>query len=231
MKTALTKLLVLFCFISSCHKETETVLPADEQPLPSPPAILYPPPNSVNGNCVLLQWQTVEQALYYTLQIATDTFFAAGGSLLLHLEPQANQTTQLLNLLNGNYRCRMNTVTQTGSSLWSAALAFSVYTAMPENCTGSQLISPQLLLPQSNAQLQGTTQTFTWQTVPAALQYRLQISGKQDFSEILYNNANLVLPSRTVQNFVPGMYFWRVMATNNIEQSNWSETRLLTILP
>lgn len=233
MKTTTAKLLgwLMLWLVCSCQKENPTDLPPTKPPLLLPPVITYPLPNSVNGNCVLLQWQAIEQAQRYTLQIATDTVFTMGGSLLLHTEPPANQTSMLLNLPNGNYWCRINAVAQTSSSVWSAILAFSVFTTLPQNCANTQLISPQLLLPQVNAQLQGATQTFTWQAVPAALQYRLQISGMQDFSQLLYNNANVSVTTRTVQNFVPGMYFWRVMATNGYEQSNWSETRPFTILP
>ena len=233
MKTTLAKLtgIVMLCLVTSCHKEPQTGLPGAQAPLLLPPAITYPLPNSVNGNCVPIQWQAAEGAAHYTLQIATDSVFAFGSSVILQTTLPANENQHLLNLPNGGYWCRINMAAQTGISPWSAAMAFSVYTTTPENCTGAQLISPQLLLPQANAQLSGTTQTFTWLAVPAALQYRLQISGSQDFSELLYNNASISLTFRTVQNFVPGMYFWRVMATNNIEQSNWSETRLLTILP
>lgn len=217
--------------LTSCQKE-ETINP-DTQIL-LPPIITYPPQGSQQTNCILIKWNTVNNAQAYTLQVATDTLFSYGGSIIL--QTTVYDASQILITLNqgGQYYARLSAINQTQtSSAWSAIHPFSVNAAVLYNCQPeTMLIAPKLISPQQESVLQGNTQTFTWESVPGAATYHLQIATTPNFAGNVYSNINIVLPTRTIQQFNAGTtYYWRVKAVNNVYQSAWSETGKFSIAP
>jgi len=73
-----------------------------------------------------------------------------------------------------------------------------------------------LVSPSNNAAVQDTALSLTWNPVPAAETYRLQVSKYQSFSSLVVDDSTLSLNSSDLSGLsYSTKYFWRVCAKNS----------------
>ncbi|MBI3005411.1 MAG: fibronectin type III domain-containing protein [Ignavibacteriales bacterium] len=93
-------------------------------------------------------------------------------------------------------------------------------------------IVPTLALPQNNSINQAITLTLTWNALPNAISYRLQVSNDPAFSSFVVDDSTVADTSGQVgplQNETT--YYWRVNAKNSSSTSGWSQTWNFTTVP
>lgn len=86
--------------------------------------------------------------------------------------------------------------------------------------------APQLSEPVDNFEVTGTDVSLNWSFKNDASSYKIEISGKNDFSSKVADATLILNPEYSfdsVQNDTE--YYWRVKAVNDIGESTYSETR------
>lgn len=94
------------------------------------------------------------------------------------------------------------------------------------------ILSPPVLIAPANNQIGVAIDTMiTWNRVPIAVNYRVQVSEDQTFATTLSNTLEFLtfkslktLPLKNLHS-----YYWRVMAINGLDKSDWSEIRKFTV--
>jgi hypothetical protein len=85
------------------------------------------------------------------------------------------------------------------------------------------LKTPKLFLPNNNSINLSKSTTLTWEIVAPMIDYRIQISTKQDFSTIFADNVIKDSDSYEMKALaVNTRYYWRIKAINGSDTSNWS---------
>jgi hypothetical protein len=184
----------------------------------TPPQIIAPPRDLTTPFTPRFQWQAVEGAKVYQVEISTDIDFNPATAYAT----SNTDFTPTDNLSNDkDYFWRVKATDQNGNETpWSEVRRFRVQWDFV----------PKLLTPADN-QTQLSYPFFSWEPVPGAQQYQLQIDKTKQFNGTLiadvkiYNATTYAQPSwDTVPIFSDG--YWRVRAidaTGNF--SPWSETR------
>jgi hypothetical protein len=106
------------------------------------------------------------------------------------------------------YFWRVRAVNSAGAGLYSAIWSFTTVMAPPA--------PPQLLYPQNGKTTAPLEMIFAWSAVESAQTYQLQISRKDDFSEIEQDKLELNEPSCKISGLeYRTIYYWRVRAHNS----------------
>ncbi|MEO0076581.1 MAG: choice-of-anchor J domain-containing protein, partial [candidate division WOR-3 bacterium] len=88
-----------------------------------------------------------------------------------------------------------------------------------------------LIYPLNNLAINDSTPLFSWESVPAVSQYRLQVASDSLFSSIIFdeltNQTNWQVPEDDY--LIDGRYFWRVKATLPLPEDPFSEVWSFTI--
>ncbi len=185
------------------------------------PQQLAPADDLVTPFLPRFQWQAVEGAKTYELQINTDSNFSP-NVLYPPYKTSNTEFTPPSNLPNDKeYFWRVKATDQNGNETsWSTVRSFRVQWDM----------APKLLTPARN-QVQLSYPLFSWEPVPGAEQYQIQIDDSYQFAGILLADKkiyNVTTYAHPDWSSVPIAFdaYWRVRA---IDASNnytpWSETR------
>ncbi|HEX2960940.1 MAG TPA: T9SS type A sorting domain-containing protein, partial [Ignavibacteriales bacterium] len=176
---------------------------------------LLSPANSSNNQPlnVTLKWKPVAFADSYQLQVSTlpafSTIFfedAAVKETSRDLPPLANGTT---------YYWRVRAKQGNNAGIFSDTWNFTTIKPMPN--------APILASPADGSTFQPVTITLMWNTAPNALMYHLQVSEKNDFSTILFEDSTITKTSQEIYNLKNGTrYYWRVSAKNVTGSSQYS---------
>ncbi len=104
------------------------------------------------------------------------------------------------------------------------------FAGVGEYCIGTFSIRvPTQIHPENNAINVLIPTRFVWKKFVAGEKYHLQISTKEDFTNILYDINNISDTSYTINNLNYGKtYYWRVRAVRDNCQSEWSSTMKFT---
>jgi len=105
---------------------------------------------------------------------------------------------------------------------------------MKNNVFGEeQLLAPNLIFPEHKSGYKTVPTNFVWNAVDNAEYYSIQITNDVTFlelntaSDILINNySDTIYIPDTNKLIIDTMYFWRVKASNNIAESEWSFIRM-----
>ncbi|MET0637984.1 MAG: CotH kinase family protein [Chitinophagaceae bacterium] len=91
-------------------------------------------------------------------------------------------------------------------------------------------VKPVLISPGNTVKnVAKTPAVFTWQAVPQATTYRLQVSLKQDFLAPAADHNDLTVTSANVTGLLDSaLYYWRVRAVGPDGTSEWSDVRSFT---
>lgn len=109
-------------------------------------------------------------------------------------------------------------------SLWASSDA-------PVNCDNPvPLVQPQPASPADGASFTALfAPTFTWNAVPGATAYHLQLAVSEDFKTTERDIPNIAAGSRMVPGLRPDTrYFWRVRAANAFGIGEWSDIKSFT---
>ena len=168
-------------------------------PAVSAPSLVSPPNGaSTTSLTPLLRWARVPLATAYDVEVGPDPAFFQG----VHAYRTAGASFHLPPLAAGaRYYWRVRARTGSVVSAWSD----------PSSFTSPDLSAPVLMKPLANARVT-TPVVFTWQAVPGARKYAVQLCSDAGCTEIAKSlgatQARVVLPSLGA-----GTYWWRVRAT------------------
>jgi hypothetical protein len=174
---------------------------------------LVTPANAVTNQALIIKftWNAVSKNATYTLQVATDSTFTTA---LMFNQSAISITSQTVSGLNNStkYYWRVLAVSSDGTTTASSTIYFKTL-----------LAAPVLVTPTTAAIDQATDMTFTWDTVPGAASYSLQLSTNSAFASFVYNQSGLTTASqRIITLSYNTRYYWRVNATNAGGTSAWS---------
>ncbi|TSA21922.1 hypothetical protein D4R75_05630, partial [bacterium] len=188
-------------------------------PIVLPRAQLAAPGNSTSGHgsTVTLLWGRVAGAAKYHLQVSSDATFAV-GSLVLDIPGVVDTTYKVIELSSRKYYWRVQAWSDVAQSPNSSTFTFRVGAAA--------LQAPALVSPADNTINQPTTLPLRWRRVSGAAAYQLQVARDSSFqSSSLFLDAPVSDTAKAVSGMELGtQYFWHVMATSAIGESNWSST-------
>jgi hypothetical protein len=185
-------------------------------------AVLAPTELAVvqTGN-VTFSWQPVYEAESYQIQIATPTFTNATQIVL---DSTLHATSFSKEIVTGSYQWRVKAL----NSAYQTNYTTVSFSATDTNLSQSTL---ELVLPEDNIITNIPNQTFTWNAIVGASEYRFQIwkpdSNGTKEEDITTSNTS------TSYNFTDGSYTWQVRAQNSSENSSFSTRNILidTTLP
>ena len=91
--------------------------------------------------------------------------------------------------------------------------------------------TPTLAVPENGAANQPVTLTLSWNALPEAMSYRLQLSTDMNFSTTIVDDSSLTTTSREVGPLAHNtIYYWRVSAKNIGDTSPWSSVWSFTTI-
>jgi len=182
---------------------------------PLPPQLTYPPNNSQLGDDLTpdLAWNTVANASYFHVQIASDSLFTK--NVIENTNVNALNWTPTM-LTYGTYYWRVRTYSAQGvwSDYWSEVRKF-----------GTSLAVPILTLPSNNVTNLPTSIELKWNRSINADMFILQVGYDSSFTKLFLSDSTVSDTSKKLDTlFNNTKYYWRVCAKNNAGISGWSDT-------
>jgi len=187
----------------------------------APPAapVLITPPNGTVGvgvTGVLFDWNVSANATSYRIQISTSSNF--GTTFVNQVTGSTSQYTHNTPAFSYNttYYWRVNASNAGGTGAWSQVWSFTTSEAPP--------VAPTLISPTNTSVNIPLTPTLTWNSVPNATSYRVQVATTNGFGSTVVNEVvtgtSYTIPSGVLQGYT--VYYWRVAAINSGGQGPWS---------
>jgi hypothetical protein len=178
------------------------------------PALLAPQDGAADlPLSIELQWQQVNEAKSYGLQISTSRNF---NKIEIDSSGVGTNSVTVQNLINGTtYYWRTKARADAAQSEWSKAFSF----------TTERSAAPQQRQPLKGAKTQSTTVTLEWEEISGAEHYVVQLSPNDKFEEEVAQYDAVKSTTLTVENLRKGAKIhWRVRAIVRGTESNWSPT-------
>ncbi len=196
---------------------------------PPPAPVLLSPVNKaldIQVNTDIL-WNPAPRATTYLVQVSPDSMFDENSAgFIVNTTDQITTSVRAENLGNSTtYFWRAAGRNAGGTGPWSDVWRFTTVPAPP--------LAPVLLTPLNHAKAVADNPVFTWEKSEYATLYRFQIAEDSAFANILFERADLPLPTYGVSGLDPAKtYFWHVQAINSAGASPWSEAwRFTTVRP
>lgn len=198
-----------------------TTVPA----IPTSPSLVSPVNGTTNVTTTpTFVWNVVSGAVSYHLQVSTNESFQS-----LSIDEYGITGTQFVTSsgsLSGQqvYYWRVQAANTGGSGPYSSIWHFTTMVAPPA--------APILTSPPNNSTGISRTPTLTWNTVPNANSYRVQVSTSSTFGTTVVNAVTGAATQYTVTTALQynTLYYWRVQATNAGGTGNWSTVWNFTTL-
>jgi hypothetical protein len=188
--------------------------------------VLISPSNGVRNLVEPLSynWNTINGATSYTVQVATDSLFASIVMGLGKTGVSAPPVTPQSSAIAGTvYYWRVNASDGTNTGQWSSVWNFAVV---------SGFNTPTLNAPANGGASQGTQASFTWSSVPSASVYHWQLATNPGFAPVTSEQSSLPSTAHSYSSLVPGTtYYWRVRAGNGTSWGSYSNTSSFAALP
>lgn len=192
---------------------------------PLAPVITAPADNfTARTTAPMHSWTAAATATQYQLQ-----YFQDGDDMEL-IPPvydsgwfAGTTRTPAFNTL-GSYDWRLRARDAAGNmGVWTTGRSLRIKEAIPA--------APVLVTPLHNSITTDNTPTFTWQAVPWAVTYEIQLDNTSTFASPEYSATGLTGLSQTSSLVLNGTYYWRVRAVNALsEPGPWSVVRILKII-
>lgn len=168
--------------------------------IPDAPVLSLPADGSTSIlNTQSFSWSAVPGAVMYTIELSTDPAF----SVISILQESGTNTSLVTNLAGTTtYYWRVKSNNGGHESTYSNVFSFTTATA-----------APVLLFPPDLATNIVINPVFSWDPVPGADNYTLQVSTTSTFTvqSMVYNTAGLTTTSQQVNGLDPNtLYYWRV---------------------
>lgn len=179
--------------------------------------ILAPLNNSVIENAnVNFNWNAVEDALNYQLQVATPNFAEA---VQLATDSILPATAFTITLESGEYQWRVRALNENSETIYTTAS----FTVQPEVFT--QDISESLVVliaPSEGSVIETNPIIFSWEEVAFAENHVLQVATPnfENAQQVVVDE--LVVGTSLEQTLSNGSYQWRVKAKNSSSETNFT---------
>ncbi len=187
--------------------------------IPAAP-VLVSPPDGAAGQTVtpLLTWNAAAGATRYTVQVATDSLFAAPVVSDTAVATPSRAVSGLLP--SATYFWRVRGASGAGNGPWSPVWRFTTV-MLPS--------APALVSPANGASGVVPGSFLVWHAVAQANAYRIQLAADSLFASPLINDPSVPDTVRTAAGLGGSTkYFWRVAARNGAGDSPWSAVRSFT---
>ncbi|MDX2074852.1 MAG: hypothetical protein SFZ02_00355 [bacterium] len=165
---------------------------------PNPP-ILIAPENYTSYADPIFEfiWGEVDGAINYQIQITRDWTFAT----ILHTNTISTPTYTYTAPNANGYYWRVRAILPSAQTDWSEewVVGYVLYD------------SPVLILPIDGIAQTSDTVVFTWEAVPGADRYYVQVGLAPDGNSSVYSNTAFT-NTLTQYNIAAGVYYWRVVA-------------------
>ena len=178
--------------------------------------VLSSPTNNAIGVQVMpvFIWNNVNSATSYSLQVSTSPSFT---STVVNVGTTSNTYTSTTTLnCNSTYYWRVKASTDDQESDWSEIWNF-IYTL-------NNTVIPSLITPSDNSYIATINPDFIWEEVSCATSYTLQLSTNPSFTDFVVNTV-LTANSYTCTTDLDEntTYYWRVKASNDEQETGWSQ--------
>lgn len=174
----------------------------------------------VTATTVNFNWESIEDAEHYRIQIATPSFENASQIVLDSL---VTETRFSQDLVNGDYQWRVRGE-NSGFNTTYTTTAFSIETEDAEPLVETTDLSQTevtLRTPANNTSLNTNESiAFSWESVPNADTYTIQIVAP-NFETITttVDDQTIETTTFTLNSLEAGSYQWRVKATNTASET------------
>jgi PKD repeat protein len=178
---------------------------------PSSPPPPSPYSNSISGKLRVVDVGGNNVAIYWNGVLKYTT---ATGTFAFSSQVQLNLGKDIGNSGADNF---------TG---WCDNIEYLAPSGLPNACPNPLPDPPVLTDPADESDVTTATPTFLWEAAEGAETYRLQVSSNPSFASPLVDEAGIVATSFSldgVATLTPGTWYWRVLATNEAGDSDWSE--------
>ena len=187
---------------------------------PLAPTLVSPTPDAAGVSLQLnLTWNASAGATSYRLQLSTQSGFVP----LIVDDSTLTSTSRVVGPLTSGtkYFWRVSAKNDGGTSVWSISAAFTT--------AAMTLASPTLQSPAMGATGISQQPALSWLPSPGAVNYRLQLSSKSDFTQLAVDDSLIPGTSRSVGPLTAGtLYYWRVRAQAPPIVSAWSDVAMFT---
>lgn len=176
--------------------------------VPNAPVLTSPPNAATNQQTFpTLRWNPSPGTTNYRVQVATDSLFIS----IVADDSTVTTTSTLVGPLSNSmlYFWRVRGRNSNGSAPYSITWSFTTVIAPPQ--------PPTLVSPPSSSINQPRLLTLSWDPVPTATTYRLQVSRDTPFqpNQIVFDDSIIIGTSRQVGPLGnDSTFYWRVIAKN-----------------
>jgi Zn-dependent metalloprotease len=181
-------------------------------PIPTVPSLLSPADNALTRDYTpTLDWSDSTPAAvlsHYELQLATNSTFTA-GLITINSIPSSTYTPATDLQPNQKYYWRVRAYNISGGkSAWSAVRSFRTALLPPNS------LAPGNPIPGSADNIHNIRPTFTWDAVPGAAGYVIEVATTQNFATKVISATTSATSFTPDQNLAAStVFYWRVRAT------------------
>ena len=208
-KTANILLALLLTLYYSCDDVFEEDIENDLVQIVSPNE-----GDTIEGNTVEFNWQALDGADDYRVQVINDNQLTVLDSLV--------STTNLsVNINAGNYQWRIKGENFAYSTQYTFPVNFSVVDS--EDLTNQNV---DLLTPSENFYTNSTNIILTWSSIATADSYSLEILKNDSGQQTVLQETNITTTSFNVPSSTfdeDAEYIWKIKAVNSMSESAFSE--------
>lgn len=167
-----------------------------------------------------LVWGEIANATGYSVEVSLKSDFSGD---FIYKNSVLNPAQNLTGLKAGTtYFWHVNAINSFGGSNWSPTWSF---------VTGNIPVPPGLVQPVNNAMAVLLPPSLSWNSVPTANAYSLQVASDSTFSTLVYTQSGLTTTLQSVPGLSYGkIYFWRVNATNAFGNSPYCPPNYFTTI-
>ncbi|MBP1656102.1 MAG: hypothetical protein H6Q31_703 [Bacteroidetes bacterium] len=186
--------------------------------LPDVPTLLEPADGTTDVALNLtLSWAAADNAASYEVHVATSEDFASNVVAQSGIQDLSYPMRGLT--ANARYFWRVRAANGGGRSVWTSVRTF---TTLKLDSTSTPP-PPSLNEPVDGASGLSTNHIFTWNAVPGAVSYRIQIDPSKEFTSPAFDRSGISGTSTVIDGLHTDMtYYWRVSAASSGGSGEWS---------
>jgi hypothetical protein len=185
----------------------------DDLKSPAKPELVSPTDGTTDAELNLtFNWNTTKDAKSYGFQLSVTSDFTSTENNSSGIEELSISVDNLMP--DTKYYWRVNAKNSAGISEWSDVW----------EVTTEPVGIPTLTAPEDNSIINPNQTTLEWNSINDADGYTLQVSLSEDFSSTIVNKESLTETSFNISDLEWfSTYYWRVKASIDLCNSEWSE--------